>query len=160
LQAVTIAEVLSSEGYYTKAVIGNPYVKKGFGLVALLFGAFMGGYLVKQRGYKYSLIFAGILQLVSNLTFVVQYYVGANISVLFATIGIENFCGGMGTAAFIAYISYLCNIRYTATQFALLTSLSGMIFGFGYLMCFFNKKRKTLHDYIVKTIVVSEGINY
>jgi PAT family beta-lactamase induction signal transducer AmpG len=59
--------------------------------------------------------------------FAAQAIAGHNILVLFATIGLENFSGGMGSAAFVAYLSVLCNIAYTATQYALLSSF--MSFG-------------------------------
>ncbi len=66
---------------------------------------------------------AGILQMLSNLMFAAQAMVGHDFAFLFATIGIENLSGGMGSAAFVAYLSSLCNVEYTATQYALLSSL-------------------------------------
>ena len=66
---------------------------------------------------------AGVLQMASNLMFAVQAWAGHDILMLMATIGIENLAGGMGTAAFVAYLSSLCNVAYTATQYALLSSL-------------------------------------
>ena len=65
--------------------------------------------------------------MVSNLVFVLQATAGHNLKILVLTIGIENFSGGMGTAAFVAYLSSLCNMAYTATQYALLSSF--MAFG-------------------------------
>jgi PAT family beta-lactamase induction signal transducer AmpG len=58
----------------------------------------------------------------SNLVFVVQAWVGYSQEMLAVTIAIENFTTSMGTVAFVAYLSSLCNIAYTATQYALLTS--------------------------------------
>jgi PAT family beta-lactamase induction signal transducer AmpG len=52
--------------------------------------------------------------------------VGHDVLMLAATIGIENFTGGMGSAAFVAYLSGLCNVAYTATQYALLSSLAAV----------------------------------
>jgi PAT family beta-lactamase induction signal transducer AmpG len=63
----------------------------------------------------------------SNLMFVYLALQGYNLPVLTATIAIENLSGGMGTAAFVAYLSGLCNVAYTATQYALLSSF--MAFG-------------------------------
>jgi PAT family beta-lactamase induction signal transducer AmpG len=65
----------------------------------------------------------GILQMVSTLMFSIQAMVGHSLWVLCASISIENLSGGMGTAAFVAYLSYLCNREYTATQYALLSSI-------------------------------------
>jgi PAT family beta-lactamase induction signal transducer AmpG len=70
---------------------------------------------------------SGVLQLVSNLVFVVQADLGANAGFLAVTIGFENLSGGLGTAAFVAYLSGLCDRRYTATQYALLTAVSSTL---------------------------------
>ena len=56
------------------------------------------------------------------LTFAVQAWAGHSVPMLTVTIGLENLAGGMGTAAFVAYRSSLCNVAYTATQYALLSS--------------------------------------
>jgi PAT family beta-lactamase induction signal transducer AmpG len=67
-----------------------------------------------------------VLQAVSNLMFAWQAHVGADLAWLTATITIENVSGGMGSAAFVAYISLLCNLTYTGTQYALLSSLAAL----------------------------------
>ena len=64
----------------------------------------------------------GLIQLGSNLVFVLQAWVGHDLTMLAVTISVENLAGGMGTAAFVAYLSSLCNLSYTATQYALLSS--------------------------------------
>ena len=110
---------------FTKVQIAN--VSKIFGVVATLLGVFTGGFMVKQYGILKSLLFCGILQMLSNLMFAAQAAIGADIRFLFLTIGIENLSGGMGSAAFVAYLSVLCNAAYTGTQYALFTSL--MAFG-------------------------------
>jgi PAT family beta-lactamase induction signal transducer AmpG len=58
----------------------------------------------------------------SNLVFAAQAAVGHSVPMLMLTIAVENLTGGMGTTAFVAYLSSLCNIAYTATQYALLSS--------------------------------------
>ena len=63
----------------------------------------------------------------SNLMFAAQAVIGPKVGFLVLTIGIENLSGGMGSAAFVAYLSVLCNTAYTGTQFALFTSF--MAFG-------------------------------
>ena len=98
-------------------------VSKGYGLFMTLFGAVIGGYLVAKIGLLNALIATGILQAVSNLVFIIQAEVGYSIAMLTVTIGIENLTGGMGTTAFVAYLSSLCNLSFTATQYALLSSL-------------------------------------
>jgi PAT family beta-lactamase induction signal transducer AmpG len=68
------------------------------------------------------LLISGVLMAASNLVFVVQASAGYSPGMLAVTIGVENFTTSMGTVAFVAYLSSLCNVAYTATQYALLTS--------------------------------------
>ena len=95
---------------------------KVYGVLATIGGTLLGGMMVNRIGIVKSLLWCGILQGLSNLIFVWQAYVGNNIYVLTLTISVENISGGMGTAAFVAYLSALCNVNYTATQYALLSS--------------------------------------
>ena len=99
---------------------------KGLGIVATLIGAFIGGLLMTKSGLVRSLLIFGVLQAVSNLGFVVLAVVGKSAGALTAAIVIENVTGGMGTAAFVALVMSLCDARYTATQFALLSSLEAL----------------------------------
>jgi len=110
---------------FSKIEIAN--VSKIFGVFATLLGVFIGGLVVKQVGILKSLFFCGILQMLSNLMFAAQAAIGPNVGFLFLTIGIENLSGGMGSSAFVAYLSLLCNTAYTGTQYALFTSF--MAFG-------------------------------
>jgi PAT family beta-lactamase induction signal transducer AmpG len=110
---------------FTKVEIAN--VSKIFGVFATLLGVFLGGQVVKRLGILDSLLYCGILQMISNLMFAAQAAIGPEVGFLFLTIGIENLSGGMGSAAFVAYLSMLCNTAYTGTQYALFTSL--MAFG-------------------------------
>ncbi len=105
---------------FTKIDIAN--VVKLFGTAATFAGLFLGGWMMNALGLYRSLWICGVLQLVSNFMFAVQAMVGADMAVLAVTIGLENLAGGMGTAVFVAYLSSLCNLSYTATQYALLTS--------------------------------------
>lgn len=101
-------------------------IVKSFGLVATLAGAFIGGTLVHKYGLVPSLWICGILQMFSNLMFALQAHVGHDLYLLGLTISVENLSSGMGTAAFVAYLSSLCHISYTATQYALLSSLTAV----------------------------------
>ena len=89
-------------------------------------GALIGGWVVYKIGIAKSLLIFGILQMLSNLSFVWQAQVGHDILVLTAVITMENLTGAMGTSAFVAYFAYLCDKRYTATQYALLTSFMSL----------------------------------
>ena len=99
---------------------------KGLGILATLFGAFIGGLLMTKSGLVRSLLIFGVLQAASNCGFVVLALAGKNSAVLTAAVVIENVTGGMGTAAFVALVMSLCDPRYTATQFALLSSLEAL----------------------------------
>jgi PAT family beta-lactamase induction signal transducer AmpG len=99
-------------------------IVKTYGLVATLLGVFLGGVLVARMGMMRALFFCAILQMASNLMFVLQAKVGYSVPLLGVTISVENLASGMGSAAFVAYLSSLCNVQYTATQYALLSSLA------------------------------------
>lgn len=121
----TLAGVMTSpfllETGFTKTEIAT--VSKSYGLIASLAGFAVGGSLMSRVGLVRSLWICGILQLLTNFVFAIQAMVGHDLVMLSVTIGFENLAGGMGTAAFIAYLSSLCNASYTATQYALLSSL-------------------------------------
>ncbi len=121
----TLAGVMTSpfllETGFTKTEIAT--VSKTYGLVASLAGFAVGGSLMSRVGMIRSLWICGILQLLTNFVFALQAIVGHDLVMLSVTIGFENLAGGMGTAAFVGYLSSLCNASYTATQYALLSSL-------------------------------------
>lgn len=107
---------------FTKTEIA--ILSKSYGLVMTLVGVFIGGVLVARAGILRSLLLAGVLQGASNLIFAWQATMGHSEPALALTISVENLCGGMATAVFVAYLSSLCNVAYTATQYALLSSFS------------------------------------
>lgn len=110
---------------FTKTEIAE--VTKVFGLVATFAGLVVGGVMVRRLGLLWALLVCGVLQAASNVVFAAQAMVGSEVWMLMITIGVENATGGMGTAAFVAYLSQLTNIAFTATQYALLSSF--MAFG-------------------------------
>ncbi|MBT5471898.1 MAG: MFS transporter [Nitrospina sp.] len=101
-------------------------INKGMGLAATIVGALFGGALMVRLGLFRSLFLFGILQAVSNLSFMVLAMLGKSYPMLVFTIGFENLAGGMGTAAFVAFLMALCNHNFTATQFALLSALASL----------------------------------
>lgn len=98
-------------------------VNKGFGLVVSLVGGVLGGALYAKWGMRKSLWIFGILQMLSNFVFVAQYYLGKNDSMLFFSVGIENFCASLGSVAFVALLMALCQTGLAGTQYALLSGL-------------------------------------
>ncbi|KAA0242434.1 MAG: MFS transporter [Candidatus Brocadia sp. AMX2] len=101
-------------------------VVKIFGIFATIAGSLAGGILLLKLGLCKGLWIFGILQAVSTLSFSALVSVGAYYSVLAAMVTFENLTSGMGTSAFIAFMASLCNKRFTATQYALLSSLMGI----------------------------------
>lgn len=99
-------------------------VVKLYGVIAVIIGSLIGGALVERLGIMRTLWICGIFQAFTNLMFVAQARVGADEIFLVFSISLENISGGMGTAAFVAFISSLVNKQFTATQYALLSSFS------------------------------------
>ena len=106
---------------FTKTEIGA--VVKVFGLIATLVGTFVGGVWLSRIGIKRSLWHFGYLQGISGFSFYLLAKLGHNYPMMVTAIVAENFCSGMGSAAYAAFLMSLCNPKFTATQFALLTSL-------------------------------------
>jgi PAT family beta-lactamase induction signal transducer AmpG len=100
------------------------YVNKGMGLAATIFGALFGGALMVRLGLYRALMIFGVLQAVSNLGFMALAASGKSWPLMLFAVGFENLCGGMGTAAFVALLMALCDHRFTATQYALLSALA------------------------------------
>jgi PAT family beta-lactamase induction signal transducer AmpG len=96
------------------------------GMLASIIGAIVAGFFMLRMRLFTALMVFGILQAVSNLMFLVLALVGKNYLMMSATIVIEQFCGGLGTAAFLALLMSLCNPRFTATQFTLLAALTAV----------------------------------
>lgn len=98
-------------------------VAKFFGISAMILGGIIGGAFLNRFGLYLSLLMYAILQIMASLMFVWQALVGCDLGVLTLTIGFENFSCGVGAVSVIAYLSSLCRTPYTATHFALLSSL-------------------------------------
>ena len=109
---------------FSKTEIGT--VVKFFGTAATLTGAALGGLLLLKLGINRGLWIFGILQALSTAGFAVLARIGYNISMLSGVIAFENLSSGMGTAAFVAFMASITNKKFTATQYALLTSLMGI----------------------------------
>jgi MFS transporter, PAT family, beta-lactamase induction signal transducer AmpG len=97
------------------------------GLVAYLLGVFVGGIVFTRLGMKTAVLVSLVLMAVSNLSFAALAAVGHSNAGMAAAIGFENFTSGIGGVAVVAYLSALCDLRFTATQFALLSAASSII---------------------------------
>ena len=107
---------------FTKVEVAT--ISKVYGVIATLAGVALGGIVVARLGVFRALLFCGGLQALSNLMYIVQVWAGNDVGMLAVTIGGENLTGGMASAAFVAYLSLLCSREFTATQYALLSSLA------------------------------------
>jgi PAT family beta-lactamase induction signal transducer AmpG len=124
----TMASAISTPFYleigFSKSEIGA--VVKLFGTAATMTGALFGGLLLLKMGINRGLWIFGILQALSTACFAILARIGYNISMLAGVIAFENLSSGMGTAAFVAFMASITNKKFTATQYALLTSLIGL----------------------------------
>ena len=98
----------------------------GVGFVALLAGVFVGGAMYASMGMKRSVFVSLVLMAVSNFSFAALAAYGHSNLGMAAAIGFENFASGIGGVAVVAYLSALCNLRFTATQYALLSALASI----------------------------------
>lgn len=105
---------------FSQATLGQA---QGAGLIATIVGTLAGGAILSQIGINRSLWIFGGLQALSNLSYFVLAQVGQNAPLMVLVVNIEYFCAGLGTAAFVAFLISLCHPRFSATQYALLSSL-------------------------------------
>ncbi|HEY5900116.1 MAG TPA: MFS transporter [Burkholderiales bacterium] len=98
----------------------------GVGFVALLVGVFVGGVLYARLGMKRSVLISLVLMAVSNLSFAALAGAGHTNIGMAAAVGFENFASGIGGVTVVAYLSALCNLRFTASQYALLSALASI----------------------------------
>jgi PAT family beta-lactamase induction signal transducer AmpG len=124
----TMASAMTTPFYldigFSNTQIGT--VVKLFGFWATVGGTIFGGILMIRLGILRSLWLFGILQALSTAGFALLATMGPNVAALSAVIAFENLSGGMGTSAYAAYMASITDKRFTATQYALLTSLMGV----------------------------------
>lgn len=119
--SLTTAFLLRGVGF-SLADVG--YVNKVMGIAATIAGVMLGGALMVRLGLYRSLMAFGILQAVGTLAYMWLALAGQSYPILVLAVGVENLTAGMGTAAFVALLMALCDHRYTATQYALLSALA------------------------------------
>ena len=101
-------------------------VTKVFGLAAVCVGVFAGGVLVKLAGIFRALLIGGLAAAATNLIYAYLAGAGRDMDVFAVAVIADNFTGGLATVAFVAYLSSLCNVAFSATQYALLNSLGNL----------------------------------
>ena len=98
----------------------------GIGFIALLAGIFAGGMLYTRLGMKHAVLASLVLMAVSNFSFAALAAIGHTNWGMAAAVGFENFASGIGGVTVVAYLSALCNLRFTASQYALLSALASI----------------------------------
>ena len=116
-----MANVFSIDQGFSKDQIAS--VSKLFGLIMTLLGAAFGGLLIVRFSILPILFVGGVASAATNLMFMLLVEMGANLNMLIVTISCDNFSGGLASTAFVAYLSSLTNLKFSATQYALLSSL-------------------------------------
>jgi PAT family beta-lactamase induction signal transducer AmpG len=109
---------------FTLTDVGTIY--KGLGLVASVGGALYGGAMMLRLGLYRALVLFAWLQALTNLGFALLAMLGKSYGAMVAVVALENLAGGMGTAAYLALLMSICDRRYTATQFALLSAVASL----------------------------------
>ena len=116
-----IANVFSVDMGFSKTEVAN--VTKVFGVAMTLLCAFVGGVLFNRLGVMRILFAGALLSAATNLLFALLAKVGASVPMLIGVVAMDNLSGGLATAAFVAYLSALTNVQFSATQYALFSSL-------------------------------------
>ena len=116
-----IANIFYQDMGYSKNEIAG--IVKTFGLIMTLIGGLLGGLLSLRVGVMKTLFLGAFLTVITNLLFMVLAEVGYNISLLYLVISSDNLAAGIASAAFIAFLSKLTNVSFTAMQYAIFSSL-------------------------------------
>jgi MFS transporter, PAT family, beta-lactamase induction signal transducer AmpG len=124
LANLTLRLLFQELGFTNKEVA---FYDVGVGFVALLLGILVGGILYSRLGMKRSVMWSLVLMAVSNLSFALLAAAGHTNTGMAAAVGFENFASGIGGVTVVAYLSALCNLRFTATQYALLSALASIV---------------------------------
>lgn len=129
------------------------------GFWATMGGVLVGGMLMVKLGMKRSLWTFGLIQGASGLSFTLLAHFGHSYPLMVISIALENFCSAMGTAAFAAFLMSLCDKRYTATQYALLTSLMAVSRSLGGAPTgYLAQALGWEHYYVLSTLIAIPGL--
>jgi MFS transporter, PAT family, beta-lactamase induction signal transducer AmpG len=109
---------------FTLVEIGVAF--KAVSIIGTLLGGIVGGAFLCRLGLYASLFWFALAQAIAILPFMLLAYVGKVFSLMLIALFADNFCNGMSTAAFLAFLMALCNVRYTATQFAFLSAIDSL----------------------------------
>ncbi|MEC8158938.1 MAG: MFS transporter [Pseudomonadota bacterium] len=120
-----ISNVFYLDMGFSKAQIAT--VTKVFGIWMIILGGFVGGFLTIRFGVLKVLMLGGVMTVITNLLFIPVANNPGNLSLLYAVIGADNITAGLAAAAFIAYLSSLTNLSFTAMQYAMFSSMMTLL---------------------------------
>ncbi|AJC48319.1 MFS transporter [Allofrancisella guangzhouensis] len=109
---------------FDKTTIAVSY--KALSLVFTIFGLIFGGVVAKEIGVYKSFLYFSIIMACANLMYFLLAIIGKNYNLMIASVAVEYFCGAMGTAILVAMIMSLVNVKFSATQFAILSSIDSL----------------------------------
>lgn len=120
-----ISNVFYQDIGFTKPEIATAV--KTFGVVVSIAGGFIGGLMATRFGVMRILMLGAVLSAVTNLLFIVLAYAGHQLPMLYLTVAADNLAGGLASAAFVAFLSSLTNVSFTAVQYAIFSSLMTLL---------------------------------
>jgi PAT family beta-lactamase induction signal transducer AmpG len=120
-----IANVFYQDLGFTKPQIAKAV--NTFGVLVSIVGGFLGGILATRFGVMRILMLGAILSAATNLAFVGLAYAGHNVPLMYATVFADNLAAGLASAAFVAFLSSLTNVQFTAVQYAIFSSLMTLL---------------------------------
>ncbi|EIC23951.1 AmpG family muropeptide MFS transporter [Thiorhodovibrio frisius] len=120
-----IANVFYQDIGFTKPEIATAV--KTFGVVVSIAGGFIGGLMATRFGVMRILMLGAVLSAVTNLLFIGLAHIGHSLPMLYVTVSADNLAGGLASAAFVAFLSSLTNVSFTAVQYALFSSLMTLL---------------------------------
>ncbi|MED7788904.1 MFS transporter [Francisella sp. 19X1-34] len=141
---------------FDKTTIAVAY--KAFALAPSIAGLVIGGLIAKKIGIYKSFLYFSIIMACANLTYALLAVVGKNYYLMVSSVGVEYFCGAMGTAILVAMIMSLVNVKFSATQFAILSSIDSLGRVFvgpvaGYIQSIYRWEGLFIFSFIVGVII-------
>lgn len=119
-----VRDLFVTEGFSREEIL---FADVWVGFACLLIGIFVGGIIYARWGMKQAVMISLLLMGISNLSFAVLAEMGRSVPMMAFTMGFENFASGVGGVAVVAFLSAVCSLRFTATQFAMLSAAAAIV---------------------------------
>lgn len=119
-----VRDLFVTEGFSREEIL---FADVWVGFACLMIGIFVGGIIYARWGMKRAVMISLLLMGISNLSFAVLAEMGRSVPMMAFTMGFENFASGVGGVAVVAFLSAVCSLRFTATQFAMLSAAAAIV---------------------------------